>query len=190
MIIYIAGDSWGYSLEKAIYNHLKERPDIEVVDYGIYSKYWDAAHAVGLEVEKAAITEMPTANCCSSLINSGAGCASPVRGILVCGSGQGMCVVANKFRHVNACLCSSAEDAVGCRSVNNSNIITFGCRTTDEATAIAAVDAWLSTSFTQGLAPNLQELVNASIGGIAALDFTHTAQRKLADALPEDSQIA
>jgi ribose 5-phosphate isomerase RpiB len=36
MIIYIAGDSWGYSLEKAIYNHLKERPDIEVVDYGIY----------------------------------------------------------------------------------------------------------------------------------------------------------
>jgi RpiB/LacA/LacB family sugar-phosphate isomerase len=177
MIIYIATDSWGYSLYKALIQHLKEHhADLQLIDYGVYSKYYEAAHAVGLEVEKAAMkaTTAPT-----------------VRGILICGSGQGMSVVANKFRHVYACRCISKEDAVGCRAVNDSNIITFGARITDEATAKAAVEAWLATQFTEGLAANLQGLVAQSMSsqGIAALDFNHTAERRLADAsLPDNEE--
>ncbi|KAL4539118.1 hypothetical protein Ndes2526B_g02619 [Nannochloris sp. 'desiccata'] len=170
-------DSWGYSLYKALLQHLKEQhADVQVIDFGVYSKYYEAAHAVGLEVEKAAIKAIT---------------APVVRGILICGSGQGMCVIANKFRHVYACRCTSTEDAIGCRAVNDSNIITFGARTTDDVTAKTAVDAWLATKFTEGLAANLQEHVTESMSsqGIAGLDFSHTAERRLADAsLPEEEE--
>jgi len=170
MIIYIAADSWGYSLYKALIQHLREEhADLQVIDFGLYSKYYEAAHAVGLEVEKAAIKAVA---------------APAVRGILICGSGQGMCVVANKFRHVYACRCISTEDAVGCRAVIDSNIITFGARTTDETTAKAAVDAFLATKVGEGLAANLRERVAESMSsqGIEALDFSHTAERRLPDA--------
>jgi ribose 5-phosphate isomerase B len=184
LIIYIAADSWGFSLHKALLQHLKEQHanDIEVIDYGVYSKYYEAAHAVGLEVEKAAIKAITA--------GSERTTASPVRGILICGSGQGMCVVANKFKHVYACLCTKPEEAEGCRSVNNSNVLTLGARGTDETTAKAIVEAWLATKFTQGLAANLVKLVNESMSnqGIDALDFSHTAERRLADASPDEEE--
>jgi ribose 5-phosphate isomerase B len=181
LILYIAADSFGFSLYKALKRHLAaQHPDVEVIDYGVYSKYYEAAHSVGLEVEKAAIKAITAGNATTDPL---------VRGILICGSGQGMTVVANKFKHVYACLCHDSQEAEGCRAVNNSNIITFGGRLTDEATAKTAVDTWLATKFTQGLAANLQELVTKSLSdqGILALDFSHTAERILPDVAPEDT---
>lgn len=179
--IYIAADSWGFSLHKALLNHLREQhaDDVEVINYGVYSKYYEAAHAVGLEVEKSAMAT-----------TTDAGSSPKILGILTCGSGQGMAVVANKFKHVYACLCTSTEEAQGCRAVNNSNILTLGARVTDEATATTILDIWLATNFTQGLAANLQELVTTSMPEISALDFSHTAERRLADAVaPGDEEL-
>lgn len=95
-----------------------------------------------------------------------------------------MAVVANKFPRVYACLVQTPEQAAGCRSVNNANVITFGARITDADTAIAALDAWLATELGDGLEAHLQEFVKASMGEIQALNFSAGAKRELADAVP------
>ena len=176
--IYLAADSWGFSLHRQLVEYLTEqhgpeskRP-IDVVDVGVYTKYYDAAHAVGLEVERAAVLKTaPTSSV-------------TVRGILCCGSGQGMSVVANKFLHVYACLCTTPEQAQGCRAVNNANVLTFGARVTDFETARGSVEVWLATEMGEGLGSQLQELVAKSMQEIPKLDYSANATRRRADAEP------
>lgn len=71
-------------------------------------------------------------------------------GILVCGSGIGISIAANRNPAVRCALCHSAETASLARQHNNANVIALGARIIDEATAIAAVDAFLATDFEGG----------------------------------------
>ena len=72
------------------------------------------------------------------------------RGILICGSGIGMSIVANKFPHVRAALCLDEDMARLSRLHNDSNILVLAARKTDAAQAKAIVDVWLTTPFEGG----------------------------------------
>lgn len=72
------------------------------------------------------------------------------RGILLCGTGIGMSMVANKFPHVRAALCSDLYSAIMSRRHNNSNILVLGGRVVGEALAMEMVRAWLETPFDGG----------------------------------------
>jgi len=72
------------------------------------------------------------------------------RGILMCGTGLGMSMVANKFPHVRAALCNDLFSAIMSRRHNNANILVMGGRVVGEALAAEIVDAWLETPFEGG----------------------------------------
>ena len=73
-----------------------------------------------------------------------------LRGILVCGTGIGMAIAANKIKGIIAANCYDAETARLARSHNNSNILALGGRITDLETAKNIVKAWLETDFEGG----------------------------------------
>jgi ribose 5-phosphate isomerase B len=72
------------------------------------------------------------------------------RGILVCGSGVGMAIAANKVKGVRAAVGTSREAVVLTRQHNNLNVLTLGERVTDQATAQDLVKAFLETPFEGG----------------------------------------
>jgi RpiB/LacA/LacB family sugar-phosphate isomerase len=72
------------------------------------------------------------------------------RGILVCGSGVGMAIVANKFPLIRAVLCLDVETARLSRLHNDSNILVLAGRRTDTDTAKLIVQIWLNTEFEGG----------------------------------------
>ncbi len=72
------------------------------------------------------------------------------RGILLCGTGLGMSMVANRFPHVRAALCSDVFSAIMSRQHNNSNILVIGARVTGDILAEAILNAWLDTPFEGG----------------------------------------
>lgn len=72
------------------------------------------------------------------------------KGILVCGTGIGMAIAANKIKGVIAANCYDPETARLARSHNNSNVLALGGRITDFDTAKNIVDVWLQTEFEGG----------------------------------------
>ena len=76
------------------------------------------------------------------------GDAEPVtRGILICGSGQGVCMAANRFKGIRAALCWDQEEARASRNDDDSNVLCLSARYTDFDTAVAIVHTWLMTPF-------------------------------------------
>ena len=69
---------------------------------------------------------------------------------MLCGTGLGMSMVANKFPHVRAALCNDLFSAIMSRRHNNANILVMGGRVIGEALAAEIVDAWLETPFEGG----------------------------------------
>ena len=72
------------------------------------------------------------------------------RGILICGSGVGMSIVANRFPGVRAALCRDEETARLSRQHNDANVLVLASRMTDQETALAIVRTWLTTPFEGG----------------------------------------
>lgn len=71
-------------------------------------------------------------------------------GILICGSGIGMSIAANKFPGIRAAVVESIEAAKLSKEHNNANVLCLGARLLSEEKAFAIVDAWLSTPFSNG----------------------------------------
>ncbi len=71
-------------------------------------------------------------------------------GILLCGTGIGMSMVANRFAHVRAALCSDLFSALMSRQHNDANILVMGARVIGEALALEIVRTWLKTPFEGG----------------------------------------
>ena len=71
-------------------------------------------------------------------------------GVLICGTGVGISLAANKVPGIRACVCSEPVTAMLSRAHNNSNIIAFGARIVGGEMAKAIVDAWLDTEFEGG----------------------------------------
>lgn len=72
------------------------------------------------------------------------------RGILVCGTGIGMSIVANKVKGVRAALCSDTFSARATREHNNSNVLCLGQRVLGEGLMLEIVKTWVETDFSNG----------------------------------------
>jgi len=71
------------------------------------------------------------------------------RGVLICGSGQAMCMTSNRYAHVRAALCTNTSVARLCREHNDANILVLGADQTGEGLAIECLETFLNTkSFT------------------------------------------
>jgi ribose 5-phosphate isomerase B len=132
MKLVIASDHAGFALKEQIREFLQEQK-FSVKDYGTYSD--EAANWAEYGAKAAAAVSADPEN---------------TVGILVCGSGIGMSIVANKFRHVRAALCRDENDARTARSHNNANVLALGARVTDVGPALRIVDVFLETTFEGG----------------------------------------
>jgi ribose 5-phosphate isomerase B len=130
----IASDLSGFSLKKAVVEHLKEKysDSIEMIDFGIESE----------DKPKPYFEQAPKV---AKMVQSG----EAEKGILICGTGQGMAIVANKFKGVYASVVDSVFSGERCKIINNANVITMGGWITAPFLGTEIVDAWLSMSFTQ-----------------------------------------
>ena len=132
MKIVIAADPFALTLKDALVAHLKEKGHT-IVDVGATQDkeipYFDSA---------------PIA--CKMLQDGGA-----EKAILLCGTGMGMAVIANRFRGVVASVVESVFSARMCRAINNANALCLGAMIWGNWMATEAVDAFLETQFTQGL---------------------------------------
>lgn len=69
------------------------------------------------------------------------------RGILICGSGQGMCIAANRFKGIRASLVWDVAEAHAARNDDDSNVLCLPARSLSDAEAIKITEAWLATPF-------------------------------------------
>lgn len=130
MQIVIGSDHGGYSLKNKIIEHLKEQ-GIEVSDLGCYSTESCDYPLVAKEVATKVLET---------------GC----KGILVCGTGIGMSIAANRFKGVRASHCTDTFTARMTRMHNDSNILCLGERITGSGLALDIVDIWIKTEFEGG----------------------------------------
>ncbi|MFH1018612.1 MAG: ribose 5-phosphate isomerase B [Pseudomonadota bacterium] len=129
--VAIGSDHAGFKIKQALVEHLRSE-GIEAVDVGTHSTesvdFPDFGERVARMVSQGKIKE----------------------GILVCGTGIGMSIVANKFPGVRAAVVTDLFTAKSSRAHNDSNILCLGERTTDEATAKQLLDVWLNEPFEGG----------------------------------------
>src|SRR3989344_295012 len=133
MLIYIGADHRGFKLKEALKNYLKESGYQEVTDAGNhqYDKNDDypdfgvkVAEKVSLDPENS-------------------------RGILICGSGVGMDIVANRFANVRSVLASNPEQAEDSRIDDNTNILSLAADFLTESEAKKILTIWLQTDFSE-----------------------------------------
>jgi len=131
MKIAISADHAGFELKKILINNLKES-GYDVADYGTHSTdsidYPDFAYAAANSVAEGD-NEM---------------------GVIICGSGVGVSITANKVKGIRAANCFNTEMASLARQHNNANIICLGSRFLEEEQAKEMVDTFLTTEFEGG----------------------------------------
>jgi ribose 5-phosphate isomerase B len=129
--IIIGCDHAAYPLKEKIKAYLIEK-GIAVEDAGTHSEDSVDYSDFGIKV--------------ASMVSAG----TFERGILICGTGIGMSMVANRFPRVRAALCTDLFSAIMSRRHNNSNVLVLGGRVTGEGLALELVNTWLETPFDKG----------------------------------------
>lgn len=139
--VFVASDHAGFALKEVIVKHLKEK-NYEVADLGpeqaVSCDYPDSAFKV---TDKVLENE-------DSL------------GILICGTGIGMSMAANRVKGIRAALATCEFHARACREHNNANILCLGERVTGAGVAVSLVDIFLETEFAGGRHLRRIELFN------------------------------
>ncbi len=130
--LYLASDHAAFELKEVIKRHLLDR-HYQVADLGAHS-----LESVNWAEYGAKAAEKVSNDPESS------------RGIIICGSGIGMSIVSNKFKHVRAALCNDEYAAEMSRKHNDANVLNMGSRVVDKETALKIVDIWLETEFEGG----------------------------------------
>jgi len=138
--IHIASDHAGFDLKNIIIKNLQSLyPQIKITDHGPSDTnsvdYPDFANKVCLKLN-------------NETLNNSANLET--LGILVCGSGQGMALRANKFQYIRAALVYNDEIAKLAREHNNANIICLGSRFCGAEDAFKWVELFINTSFSEG----------------------------------------
>ena len=129
-MIAIGCDHGGYQLKKKILQHLKDK-NIEFYDFGCDS-------------EEAVDYPIYAKNVANAVVSGDCEC-----GILICGTGIGISIAANKVKGIRAALCGNCFSAEATRLHNNANILALGARVTGSGLAIKIVDTFLNTPFSQ-----------------------------------------
>ena len=129
--VCIASDHAGFNLKEVIKNHLINKK-VSIFDMGPYNNksvdYPDYAKKLGnrVRLKKSAV------------------------GILVCGSGTGMAISANKIKSIRAAVCYNIKSTRLSRQHNNANIIALGSRLTKKKISLKLVETFLKTNFEGG----------------------------------------
>lgn len=138
--IAIGSDHGGFKLKEKIIKHLKAN-NFDIEDFGTFNEdscdYPIIAKKVANEIKAKQFD----------------------KGILVCGTGIGMSIAANKIKGVRAALCSDTFSARMTRAHNDSNILCLGQRVIGEGLAIDIVDAWLDSEFEGGRHKNRIDMI-------------------------------
>ena len=127
-MIAIGSDHGGFELKEAIKKHLDKR-GLEYKDYGTYTK--DSC-------------DYPVYG---KLVGHAVADGECDRGIIICGTGIGISITANKIKGVRAALCGDCFSAEATRLHNDANILALGARVTAEGLALKIVDTFLDTEF-------------------------------------------
>lgn len=127
-MIAIGCDHGGYELKLEVIKHLEER-GFEVKDMGC-----DSPASVDYPVYAKAVGEAVASGDCEL-------------GILICGTGIGMSMAANKIEGVRAALCSDCFSAKATKEHNNANVLCMGARTIGPGLALMIVDNFVDTPF-------------------------------------------
>ena len=129
--IALGADHAGFELKEQIAEYLKEK-GYEIEDFGAYSSdsidYPDPAYSTAKSVSEHSSDE----------------------GILICGTGIGMSMVANKLPGVRAALCNSVETAQLSKKHNNANLLCLGARVKHPDPIEEIVEEWLNAKFEEG----------------------------------------
>ena len=129
--IFISSDHAGYILKEQIKKRFKNKYTFQDLGTDNSSKsvnYPDYAHKLCKKISKS----------------------SKNMGILVCGSGMGMSMAANRHKKIRAAVCYSVKNTKLSRLHNNANIITLGSRLTKKNTAFKCIDVFMKTKFEGG----------------------------------------
>lgn len=130
-MIAIGSDHGGFALKQEVMRHLTER-GLEYRDYGTYSD-----ESCDYPVYGEAVGRAVAAGAC-------------VRGIVICGTGIGISIAANKIPGVRAALCGDCYSAEMTRRHNDANILAMGARVLGPGLALKIVDTFLDTEFEGG----------------------------------------
>ena len=141
-MIYIGCDHGGFALKQEIFKYIKEDLALEIEDLGCHNTssvdYPDYAEKV-----------------CNKVVSENA------QGILICGTGIGISIAANKINGIRCALCSEPFSAEMTRKHNNANVLAMGGRTTGPELAKSIVKAFLSTDFEGGRHQNRLDKISA-----------------------------
>ncbi|KAA9511246.1 ribose 5-phosphate isomerase B [Listeria monocytogenes] len=131
MKIAIGCDEMGYELKQTLITHLKEK-NIEFTDFGSFEDekvlYPSIAEKVALEVKNNDYD----------------------RGILICGTGIGMAITANKIHGIRAAQIHDSYSAERARKSNDAHIMTMGALVIGPSLAVSLLDTWLDSDFSGG----------------------------------------
>ena len=131
MKISIGADHAGFSVKEKIREYLESK-GYRILDKGAYSEesvdYPEFGHAVGNSVKDG----------------------ESAKGIVVCGSGIGISMAANKVEGIRAALCTTPEHALMSRLHNDANVLAIGARMTDFDIILEIIDTWLRSEFEGG----------------------------------------
>ena len=141
MKIAIASNHGGFGLKEHLKNFLEER-GYKVVDLGTHSE-----DSVDYPVYGKA---------CADAVISGVA----EKGIVICGTGIGISIAANKGKGIRCALCTDIHMASMAKRHNDANILAMGGRTTDFETAEAITDMWLNTPFEGGRHQRRVDMLN------------------------------
>jgi ribose 5-phosphate isomerase B len=150
MNIVVAADPFALDLKDSVIKHLTEAGH-KVTDVGATKDnemaYYDGSSAA------------------CKMIQAG----KADRGILFCGTGMGMAIVANKFKGVTASCVESVYAAQMSRAINDSNVLTMGAMFIANWKANAMVDAWMNTKHTEGL-EGFADFLKQAVKKVDAID--------------------
>lgn len=156
MTIAIASDLSGFPLKQALVAHLEDK-GYTVLDFGIEdAEHPQPYYAQAPKVAKAILEKKAE------------------KGILVCGTGQGMAIVANKHKGIYACVVDDIFSAERAKIINNANVITLGGWITAPFVGTQIVDAYLAVEFTQKMEDRKEFLTN-SFNQVKVMEEEHFA---------------
>ncbi len=128
MIVALGSDHGGYGLKQELMEHLKNR-GIEFKDYGCYD-----SKSCDYPVYAKKVAEAVVSGKCD-------------KGILICGTGIGISIAANKIKGIRAALCHDTFSAQATREHNDANILAMGARVVGPGLALKIADTFLDTEF-------------------------------------------
>lgn len=141
-VVYLASDHAGFSVKADVLEHLKTL-GLQIEDLGPASDervdYPDFADEVAKRVQGSSF------------------------GVLICGSGQGMAMRANKYPHIRAALCWDETSAKLARQHNDANVLCFGARLIEKPMILKMITSFFEAQFEGGRHQNRVEKISASL---------------------------